>query len=284
MSSDDSKLFESFGASRPQVVFPHHLQHRRAHHSGREGEIVERQRQSREDQLLQIEEWIIPHRGVAQGRQPLEEVREKVHDEDAEPERRQRDADARENSAEVVQPGVLFHCGGDAQRNGRTHGQHDRHDRQFHRDEKPVLQLMPDRRLVPQRRAEIAVEHVREPARVLNVDRSVEAEGLPQLPELLRRYRPGVALPAGQDRQRGVSGDDPEEGEHEDRRHQQRRDEEQRPPDRVLAHAFFRSISSAAAGPRGPTRYVRSASRSALTPERGSSEAGSPSCLPTIPS
>src|SRR5439155_44621 len=83
--------------------------HRRARHSGREGEIVERQRQSREDQLLQVEEWIIPHRGVAQGRQPLEEVREKVHDEDAEPERRQRDADARENSAEVIQPGVLFH-------------------------------------------------------------------------------------------------------------------------------------------------------------------------------
>src|SRR5881409_1934706 len=51
---------------------------------------------------------------------------------------------------------------------------------------------------------------IREPARVLHEDRPVEAERLSQLLELFWRDRTAVAFAAGQNRQGGIAGDDPE--------------------------------------------------------------------------
>ena len=119
---------------------------------------------------------------------------------------------------QIIEPGVLLHGGDDTQRYGGTEGQEDRHDRQFHGDQKAVLQLGPDRGLVPQGRAQVSTEHTPQPARVLDVNGPVKAQPLPQLLELFWRDRTAVAFSTPQDRQSRVSGDNPEQGEHHDRR------------------------------------------------------------------
>jgi len=107
----------------------------------------------------------------------------------------------------------------------------------FHGDEKPVLQTgSRPASLYHNDVPRVSAEHIREPARVLHVDRSVgRKRRLSQLLELFGQDRATVAFAARPGSSRRVAGDDPESVNTRSSPPAVS-DEEQRPSYRVLSH------------------------------------------------
>jgi hypothetical protein len=234
MAGDDQPFAQALGARRAHVVVVHDLEHAgpRVAHEHRGARQTEGERGQREVAQVVGQRPGLTWRRNARGGEDLPLDRQKVHQDHAEKEVRDRDAGEAKEGERVVQPRVLL------QR--RNHAQRDAdHDREQQRDAHELQggrQARADhlghRFAALEGKAEVALQQLAEPACVLLVDRQVQAKlAAPQLDQVfgLRRL--------GRDhRLHRVAGHLRGDEEHDHRDPEQDRDADQQAAQKVGEH------------------------------------------------
>ena len=133
------------------------------------------------------------------------------------------DTDVVDQRERVVDRGAWMHGRVDAGRDRNDPGEHERQQRQDHREDQPLTDELGIRTLVLEREAEIALRQVLHPFEVLDPDRAVEPVFAPERLDLL-----GADRAAGRRERRDVGREEIARRRLDDREHGHREEEEQR--------------------------------------------------------
>ena len=234
--------------------------------------VEEREHGDRHDHLLHLHPEGLEARdlqvGVVDRRQPLQLDREDHDQDQPHEEGRHREADHREQRAELVEPGILPV--------GRDHPDRDRdqHAEDVGEPDHPERLRQPLHDQVDDRRARLPADHphplavadrpagqalddvqrlvheeLLQPLQVADVERLAEAEADADL--LAHVGRDGQRQVGGR-----VAGREVEQREDDEADDEERRDREQEPPDRVSEHRPLRAMRPARAGPGARVRSL----------------------------
>ena len=151
-------------------------------------------------------------RGVAERREPVEPERQRQQQQRAHPESGHGKADDREDTQEIVYPGVLSRCGNDPHRHGECYREEYRHERELECQGQARTHLFPDRAVGEERIAEVELHRAGDPLDVLYIDGGVQSETAAHPLQLLLRER-ALALVAGEHDERRVAGNDAQDDE-----------------------------------------------------------------------
>ena len=217
----DRSLGGALGAGGADIILPQDLQHRGAGdaHGQRRAAEADRHRRHGVDR-----ERLGPGLRVRiEDRHRAEQRHRRHQDQQAEPERGQRQSAQADHAQGVVEPRALLHRADDAERNADRGREQQRQPRKPRRDRNARQDFLQRRLLGHVGIAEIAVQQAADPVQILHDDRLVEAELLLQIGlvggiDIAGGVKQDVDDIAGHDAQQHEDDDrDPEQGhEHQD--------------------------------------------------------------------
>ena len=180
-----SPAAHALGVGGADVVLAEHLEHARAHHARGEGHLDEAERDRGQDHVAEERPEAVAERPELAHGQPAQLDAEREHQEQAEPEGRDREAGQRQRHRRLVEPGVRAQRGEQAERDGERDGEDLRRDRQRDRRLEPLEDGRGDRTAEKDRLPEVGVRQPAQIAAELNGEGLIEAEILPGPLDLL---------------------------------------------------------------------------------------------------
>ena len=192
--------------------------------TGDRGRAADSERHPGKDQVLEPLPGRRRERHVAEGREEVQVDGEGDDEQQGEPEVRDGHAQAAADGDQPVRRGALTDARDDARRDADDHRDHHPADGQGERDREPLLDPRGDALVLEQRRAEVPMDDLVEPAQVLLPERLVQVELVGDARHL---GRVRVDAP-GQD-QRRVPGQEEHQAEHTEGDQEQERNGDQQP-------------------------------------------------------
>ncbi len=187
MHQQDARRLQALGACHRDVIFLQRRDHVGAQHAHQHRPFAERQRQRRQDKTAQIADGVFAERHIAGRRQPSELNRKQIDQQDRREERGNRQHAESATGHEAVEGAAAAHRAGNRERNadrkcGEFSQQHqlDRHRQAFTHG---LQHGLPG----SERTAEIALQHMTEPAQIAPPDRLVEPHVMAQRRHLVGR-------------------------------------------------------------------------------------------------
>lgn len=226
MTPDHHRLGEALPARGNDVFSAEDLEHARPREARDHRRDRDAERDRRKHQEAQVERGILGQRYEARGGEPAQPQAEEQDQQETEEEGRDRGPGERTDRNDAVEPRTRSGRGDDASGDADRERDEERESRQLEGHGKAVDDRAEHRLVRSDRAAEVALQHLRRPADVLDRQRLVQSEVLPDLSD-----RRGVRALAEHERYR-ISGREPQheerpkgqEKEHRDHRHATRQE------------------------------------------------------------
>ena len=221
MPRQDDPLAEALCTCRPDEIRPDDVEQRGAHITRPPGDVPDGEDERREHQVLElIEQRAVADRVASRRRQPPQLDREEQLQDEGEPEHGHRDAQERSRRGGEVEEAVLPHRAVDTERDRDHRREDERHRHQLDRRGEPLGDHLAHRTSGREADSEVAAQHRRQPADVLDRHRLIEAEALPERFDHLRVDEQAVLQEDGLGAsRRGLDDQEDEQRNAEEERH-----------------------------------------------------------------
>ena len=252
MLVDDLAAGQALQIGRPGVVGVDRLDHARTRDARDVPEQHHHEREARQQEVLHLLGGVRTRRGGGADREPLEPEAEDEDEDDRGHELRDRGQREARDGDQAVRHPPPPQAGDRAAEDAERDDEHEGDGGELERVDERRPEQIRDRDLVLQRRAEVAVEEVREPVPVLLVERTVEPERLVEVVDVLlaREGAEHVAPDVSRQHLRRREDDDAEQEERDQRVGEPL---EQEPGDGV----FLRGLKAGPPRGDGPARSAQ---------------------------